>query len=199
MANTSKDKGDRFERAFAKHVIESYPELISVKTPMRHLGAGRKEDVGDMHLFSDAAIQVKAVAAPGTALRSAAAGAIIQAGHAKVPFAVGVVPVFNARVGRVKWLATVQPDAWPGVGLGKPDVHVVEFAMVSKLMTWVSIDEPPFGFRAWPRTERIAILGGGETTPILVSPLEAWMETYRSNSTASAEFRAAGNTWSADE
>lgn len=113
MANKSKDKGDRFERAFAKHVIESYPELISEKKPMRHLGAGRKEDVGDMHLFSDTAMQVKAVAQPGSALRSAAAGAVIQAGHARAAFAVGVVPVFGARTGRVKWLATVQPDRWP--------------------------------------------------------------------------------------
>lgn len=199
MANTSKDKGDRFERAFSKHVIDTYPELISVKTPMRHLGAGRKEDVGDMHLFSDTAMQVKAVAQPGSALRSAASGAIIQAGHARAPFAVGVVPVFNARVGRVKWLATVQPDAWPGATPTGPTVNVTEFAMVSKLMTWVSIDEPPYGFRAWPRTERIAILGGGDTTPILVAPLEAWMEAYRTHSTAAADFRAAGFTWSVDE
>lgn len=195
MANKSKDKGDRFERAFAKHIIATYPELISEQTPMRYLGAGRKNDVGDMNLFNDTAMQVKAVAQPGTALRTAAAGSVLQAGHKRAPFAVGIVPVFNARVGKVKWLATTVIDRWPTPSRAA----VVEFAMVSKLMAWISIDEPPFGFRAWDRTERVAVLAGGDTSPILVSPLEAWIEDYRAASNAAATFRAAGHTWSVDE
>lgn len=194
MANKSKDKGDRFERAFAKHVIETYPELISEKKPMRYLGAGRKDDVGDMHLFSDAAMQVKAVAQPGAALRNAAAGALVQKGNAKAKFGVGIVPVFGARQGRVKWLATTHLGEWPS---GQDDV-VAEFAMVSKLMTWVVTDEAPYGFRAWDREERIAVLAGGDTTPILVAPFEAWIADYRLNSTAADEFRAAGFTWSVE-
>jgi hypothetical protein len=194
MVNKSKDKGDRFERAFAAHIIQTYPELISVQKPMRHLGAGRKEDVGDMHLFSDAAIQVKAVAQPGTALRSAATGSVIQAGHAAVPFAVGVVPIFGARGNKPKWMATTTIDRWPG-DLRSP---VVEFGSVSKLMDWISIDEAPLGFRAWGRTERLAQLNGSETR-LLVAPLEAWIEDYRRASTAPQTFIANGYTWSADE
>lgn len=194
MVNKSKDKGDRYERAFAKHVIGDYPELISYPTPMRYLGAGRKEDVGDMHLFSDAAMQVKAVAQLGTALRAAARGSVVQARHAHAPFAVGIVPIQGARTPKPKWMACTAIGHWPGDRRSP----VAEFAMVSKLVSWISADEAPYGFRAWPRTERLALLTGGEES-LLVAPLEAWIEDYRAESIAADEFRAAGLTWTADE
>lgn len=172
MANSSKNKGDRFEREAVPVLVDLLPEFALPKA-MRHLGAGRAEDVGDLYVLADAAVQVKAWKDMGAGIRAAAAGAVIQAGHGDKDIALGMVPILGTRKDQVRWLACVTPDRWP-----VPVEPVAEFALVSKALKWVRTDEPPHGFRAWDRLERIGLLAGpGEKT--LIAPVEAWAAAYR--------------------
>lgn len=172
MANSSKDKGDRFERESVPVLVDLLPEFALPKA-MRFLGAGRKEDVGDLYVLPDAAIQVKAWSNMGGAIRTAVAGSVIQAGHGDKEYALGMVPILGARTTQVRWLACVAPGRWP-----VPVEPVAEFALVSKALSWVKDDKGPYGYRIWDRLERIGLLAGpGE--PALIAPIEAWAEAYR--------------------
>jgi len=148
MANSAKDKGDRFEREAVPVLVELLPEFAVTK-PMRMLGAGRKDDVGDLHVLADAAVQVKAWDNMGGAIRTAVSGSVIQAGHGDKEYALGMVPVQGARVHQVHWLACVAPGRWP-----VPVEPVAEFGMVSKALAWVKDDEGPYGYRVWDRQSR---------------------------------------------
>lgn len=172
MANSSKDKGDRFEREAVPVLVNLLPEFALPKA-MRHLGAGRKEDVGDLYVLPDTAVQVRAYNDPGKGIRSAASDSVIQAGHGDKDFALGMFPILRTRAGQVRWLACVAPGRWP-----VPVEPVAEFALVSKALKWVRDDEGPYGFRAWGRLDRIGLLAGpGE--PALIAPIEAWAHAYR--------------------
>ena len=174
MANPSKNKGDRYERAAVKYIIETAPDLVDALKPMRMLGAGRAEDIGDLSLFTDSVIQVKAHSDMGKAVRSSVEGSVVQAANARVAnagieFALGMVPVQGARHTAVNWLACTAVDRWP-----VPVEHVAEFAMIGKALTWLRDDKGPYGFRVWPREERICLLAG-QGTPCLVAPFSAWL------------------------
>ncbi|MEH0110624.1 hypothetical protein V6N00_13010 [Tersicoccus sp. MR15.9] len=171
MTNKSKDKGDRFEREAVKVLIEALPGLTRPKA-MRLLGAGRKEDVGDLAVLPDAAIQVRAKKDMGASIRSAAVDSVTQAGHGDMRFALGMVPILGTRAHQVRWIATTVPEAWP-----VPVTPVAEFAMVSRALTWMRDDAGPHGYRVWERTERIGLLAGPGPT-VLVAPLEAWAAAY---------------------
>lgn len=173
MANSAKDKGDRYEREAKDYLIELAPDLVC-ELPMRMLGAGRKDDVGDIRVFDDVAIQVRALASMGTAVRSSAHDAVIQAANGRVPFALGMVPVQGARKNKVRWLAATAVDRWPG---GAPEA-VAEFSIISKALPWLGDDAGPAGYRPWMRTERICTLVG-PGKPVLLAPMEAWMAAYR--------------------
>lgn len=172
MSNPAKDKGDRNELAAVAYLVAAAPELVSVKKAERKLGAGRREDVGDLHVYADTAIQVRALADMGKAVRSSAADAVVQAGHGDMAFALGMVPVPRARKEQVTWLACVAVDRWP-----EPVEPVAEFALISKALAWVRQDTAPYGFRAWPREERIGLLSGSGT-PALIAPMSAWLAAY---------------------
>lgn len=172
MANSSKDKGDRFERESVRVLVDLLPEFALEKA-MRYLGAGRKEDVGDLYVLADAAVQVKAWDNMGGAVRTAVAGSVVQAGHGDKEYALGMVPILGARAHQVRWLACVAPGRWP-----VPVDPVTEFAMISKALKWIKDDTGPYGYRVWDRLERLALLGGpGE--PALIAPIEAWAGAYR--------------------
>lgn len=179
MANPSKAKGDNAERDAVAYLLDVCPDLCRPKAK-RMLGAGRAEDVGDLYVFVDTAVQVRAFKAEylGSAVRSSARDSVVQAGHGDMEFALGLVPFPRARRGTVKWLACVEPDAWPG-GPGSVPITPVEFALVSKALAWVRDDEGPHGFMAYPRRERVARLSGGKTRPVLIAPFEAWLAAYR--------------------
>lgn len=172
MANRSKDKGDRFEREAVPVLVDLLPEFALPKA-MRHLGAGRAEDVGDLYVLPDTAVQVRAYKDPGKGIRSSAHDAVIQAGHGDKDIALGMFPILGARKDQVRWLACVAPGRWP-----VPVEPVAEFAMVTKALTWIRADAAPHGFRAWDRLERVGLLAGtGE--PTLIAPIEAWAHAYR--------------------
>lgn len=172
MANPSKAKGDRAEREAVAYLVEQSPHLVLPKA-MRKLGAGRKEDTGDLHVFADVAIQVRNLALKniGLALRSAATDAVDQAANGDLRHALGLVPYPRAQAGKVRWLASwVQTPADLGV-------EPVEFKTVSRAVAWVRDDDGPYGYIARDRTERIAHLTGPGAA-VMVAPYEAWLARY---------------------
>ncbi|MGC0250436.1 hypothetical protein [Pseudactinotalea sp. Z1748] len=172
MANPSKAKGDRAEREAVAFLIEQSPPLV-VPRAMRKLGAGRKEDTGDLHVFTDVAIQVRNLALKdiGLALRSAATDAVAQARNGDLDYALGLVPYPRARSGTVRWIAS-----WLTSPADLGD-EAVEFKMVSKALDWVRDDEGPYGYLTRPRQHRVAHLTG-TGTPVMVAPYEAWLARY---------------------
>jgi hypothetical protein len=178
MANASKRKGDKAELEAVRVLVDLAPDLAR-SDAMRMLGAGRKEDVGDLRVFDDVAIQVRCYAATaiGTAIRSSALDATVQADRGRNPFALGMVPIPGARKDTVRWLACVQ--TWPTAGLiAPPLLEPVEFALVSRAIKWLRDDTGPYGYRPYPREQRVAHLTGSGA-PVLVAPIEAWMAAYR--------------------
>lgn len=176
VSNSSKDKGDRAEREAVPVLVELAGDLVDVHKAKRNLGAGRKEDESDLSLFTDVAIQVKFWANLGQSIREAAADVVVQAGNVGKPMGVGMVKIHNVRAGQVRWLACVTDEAhWPTEELAGP-VH--DFALVSKMVTWLRTDTAPYGFMAYPRERRFARLTSG-AQPVLVAPLEAWVAAFR--------------------
>lgn len=181
MANRSKNKGDRAEREAVALLQARMPD-IAHQGAKRELGAGRKEDIGDIvRVVPETVIQVKsyATSALATGLRSAAKGASAQLGNAvaqgyDMRFAVGLVPIPNAPTsGAVRWMATC--EAWP-VDL---PVDPVRFNAIGKLVTWLKDDLGPHGYLAHERVHRIASFGASLTDTVLVAPIEAWIAAYR--------------------
>ncbi|MCU6479080.1 hypothetical protein [Arthrobacter sp. A2-55] len=172
MANSSKEKGDRYEREAVPVFAHLLPEFV-VKKPRRMLGAGRQDDVGDLAVLPDVAIQVRALVNMGKAVRTSSADAVSQAANGDMPYSLGVVPVQGARKDQVRWLACVDVDSWP-----TPVEPVAEFSIVSKALAWVRDDKGPYGYQVWDRAARIGLLSG-QGSPALVAPLEAWVEAYR--------------------
>lgn len=142
------------------------------------LGAGRLDDVGDLRVFDDVAIQVRnyKMANIGIALRSAATDSVIQAANGRVSTGLGMVPIPGARKGTVRWLASCEKwpaPLWNEGGLIEP----MEFKLVSKALEWLrnekTIDDTP----PVSRDHRVArLLGRG--APVYVAPIEAWLLSY---------------------
>lgn len=174
MGNSPKNKGDRYERAALAYLREVVPPHLQRPNAMRMLGAGRKDDIGDLAVFFDAVVQVKAVADMGSALRQAARGATRQSINALADFAVGMVPVQGARANQVRWLASC--FTWPGGSEALP-IEPVEFKMVGRMLTWMKDDKGPYGYMVHPRTERVGVMDD-QGTPMLVAPFEAWLAAY---------------------
>lgn len=177
MANSAKQKGDRAERE-AVEVLKLMAPNLCVEGAIRMLGAGRKDDVGDLRVFDDVAVQVRnyRVEALGLALRSSAVDATAQALNGRVRFALGMVPVPRARKGTVRWLASCERwpmPLWEGGGLVEP----CEFTQVSKAVAWLRDDIGSVESPALNREVRVARLSG-RGTPVLVGPVEAWLSAY---------------------
>lgn len=138
MANASKNKGDRAERAYLAHALAEYPQLVR-DDAMRHLGAGRRDDVGDVRVFDGVSIQVKHWSNVSSALIDAAVNARRQRLNARAPYGVGIVKVPHARPPKPVWLATSIVDEWP---LPVP-ASVPIFLRSSKLLDWLRTDQDP--------------------------------------------------------
>lgn len=191
MANPSKNKGDRGEREFVAHVQERYGCLVRPDA-QRLLGAGRKDDEGDVRVLYGAATQVKNYGSVSTALLDAADGAARQRKNARLPLGFGVVKVPYARPPKPVWLACALEDQWL-VPVG-PDVPV--FAMSGRLVTWLSSQKDPATVataraRATTKTQRSKLPPLPVADPtmrvarwrvrgrvLVVAPLEAWIAAY---------------------
>lgn len=186
MANPSKSKGDRAELEAVRVLTEMLPDYALPKAK-RMLGAGRDEDVGDLFVFPDVAVQVKNFKASslGAAILSAAAGAEEQAANGDLDYALGMVKVPGARKGTVKWLAVVSAEEAARLELSP----VVIFSLVSKLTKWVRDDQGPEGYRVWAKTKRIASFTASRDPQVkpCVMPLEAWAKVYTERSQTMAE------------
>lgn len=185
MAHPSKAKGDRNERAAVAFLVAVAPDLL-VDKPERMLGAGRRDDVGDLRVFPDVAVQARAYAKQHllVGLRSSAVDAAAQAVNGRMPLGLGLVPYPNARAAtQVRWIATA--TVWPD-----PDVVARDFgAAASNAVAWVRDDvgpktKPNPRARKAPvphpgRLERVAYVHGRGAEPYYLAPVEAWLAVYR--------------------
>ena len=170
MANSNKRKGDRAEREAVAVLRALAPDLV-VGRPQRLLGAGRREDTGDLWVFPGVTVQVKWRADPLHALhalRAAADGATVQGARAGSGFAVGLVPLPGARSAAVRWVACCHH--WP---IPIP-AGTARFAGVARALTLVRADDP-----AVPRTHRLAVVERAGSVPLIVATVEAWVAAYR--------------------
>ena len=86
MSNPSKRRGDRAELEVARLISDHLG--ITVK---RRLGAGRKEDEGDMWGIPDCVVEVKSYSSVGDGVNAALADLERERLNAGVPFAAGFV------------------------------------------------------------------------------------------------------------
>lgn len=171
MANPQKQKGDKAERDAVADITALVPDLVRAK-PERYLGAGRKDDVGDVRVLDDVAIQVKHFKDPATAVAEASSGAAKQRGHKElsegfdVPFHLGMVRFPNARPGTVKWVA---------VGLDYPDIDPEETPVIAPFYN-VAIKL----VRLNP-TKVFFVPASGRSPGVYLTSLEHWLALYRTN------------------
>ena len=168
MANNNKLKGDRAEREALEVICGLAPDLV-VARPQRLLGAGRREDTGDLWVLPNVTVQVKLRADPAHAIRLAAVGAAVQAVRAGSVFAVGLVPIPGARSAAIRWVACC--SVWPG----QPPAEVAPFRSITRALQHVRRDDST----APPRTNRLALVERASTAALLLAPLEAWLHAYR--------------------
>jgi len=169
VANSSKNKGDRGEREAVRVCVSLVPDLV-VPDAMRMLGAGRREDIGDLKVFPDTAVQVKNCADVGAALRQAAVGAQRQARHGRMDFALGMAPIPRARAGSVRWLASCL--FWPDDTLAHDEI--ARFGSPGEAVAHLRNEK-----LGVPRDRRVAIVERHGTDTIVVAPIEAWFAAYR--------------------
>ena len=184
MTNRHKNKGDRNERAAVVALVELAGDL-ALANPGRLLGAGRRDDIGDLRVFGDVAIQVRALADLPAALRSAAVDASIQASRSGLPMALGLVPIPRARSGpdAVRWLASC--EAWP-LPLG----DVPTWGSTSKLVEWLRVRPTtarPDVLSVDERVGRVERKGVGD---LYVATLQTWVRAYRTAVTGEARHTA---------
>lgn len=170
MANPAKRKGDNGEREAVAMLLELVPHLVTVRKPQRALGAGRREDEGDVWVFNDASIQIKTWANLTRALREAADGAARQQRNARHPFGVGMVPIPNAPKGGLRWLAVAH--TWPGGLQGWEPIPT--FGVTKDAVAHL---RNGFGGRVPHRLRMVRVRSRGTKT-LLVAPVEAWLECY---------------------
>ena len=179
MGNSNKRRGDRAEREALAVLYLLAPDLL-VPRPQRLLGAGRREDAGDLWVLPDVTVQVKHRADPAQAIRIAADAAAVQARRAGCHFALGLVPIPRARHSAVRWVAC--SATWPVL------VDAAEFRSVTRALAHVRRDEPSTG----PRDQRVAVVDRGQTAALYVGTLEAWLHAYRRANRAAAPFTGPG-------
>ena len=112
MANSNKRKGDRAEREAVAVLCRLAPDLV-VPRPQRLLGAGRREDTGDLWVLPGVTVQVKhradpAHGDPARRGRSRGAGAAGRVRRSRWGWCRSRGPGRSA----VRWVACCA--AWPG-------------------------------------------------------------------------------------
>jgi len=167
VVNSSKRKGDRAEREAVTVLRGLAPDLV-VASPQRLLGAGRREDTGDLWVFPGVTVQVKCRADPLNALRAAADGATAQAARAGSRFAVGLIPLPRARAHAVRWVACCHH--WPA----PVPAGTSRFRSVARALTLIRARDP-----AVPRSHRLTVVDRAGSTPLFLAPVEAWVDAYR--------------------
>lgn len=190
VANRQKSKGDRGERDFVAFMQTAYPELVRPDA-QRELGAGRREDRGDVRVLYGVTTQVKAWGNVSAALIDAARGALRQKVNASNVLGVGIVKVPHVRPPRPRWLACSLETEWPGAS---PLVDVPVFRQSGRLLSWMlaAQDDPRVARARQMATtktaraalpppcvtdpaQRVAILAVPGDVRIVIAPECAWM------------------------
>lgn len=171
MANPQKQKGDKAERDAVADICALVPDLVRGK-PERYLGAGRKDDVGDIRVLDDVAIQVKNFADPSTAVSEAVKGSLRQREHKEksegwlVPFHLGMIQFPRARPGTVKWIA---------VGADIPDIDPQETPVV------VSTFKMAIALVRLNPGKVFFVPKSGRSPEAYFTSLDTWLNLYRRN------------------
>ncbi|KQO98866.1 hypothetical protein [Leifsonia sp. Leaf264] len=166
MVNANKNKGDKGERDAVEFLVALCPDLV-VRNPRRMLGAGRKDDEGDLRVFPDAAVQVKVFKPQylSKAMYDAAVTSVDQAKNAEQPYALGMVKMHNARGPHQKWLASVVE--WPEDLTAPP----VEHKAATAAAEWAKKHPAP--------DAAVGIVTRAGSPTIYVAPLGTWVAAYR--------------------
>ena len=172
MANPQKAKGDKGEREAVEILVALAPDLAR-DNAMRMLGAGRKDDIGDIAVFDDVAIQVKTWANLTRACREAADGAVQQQKNGRSAHHLGLAPIPRARTGveSLRWLATMYaiPD-------GKESWEPLPtFGLTTDAVKHLSTGYPG----RVPLTMRACVVRKTGLRPLYMMPLQAWVACYR--------------------
>jgi hypothetical protein len=101
MTNSAKNKGDRAER----EVEALLRDLLDLPNVRRALGAGRKDDVGDIHGIPNTVIQVAAWNDILAAIRSKLVGCQDQQKNANAKFGASFIRMRGA-----KWIVVMTPE-----------------------------------------------------------------------------------------
>ena len=168
MSNPSKAKGDRFEREAVAALAAAAPDLVR-PNPRRKLGAGRRDDVGDLDAFDGVTIQVRALSNVTRALRSAADDAVVQGERAGTRWAVGMVPIPRARAAGVRWLCSAYD--WPG---GAPDHVCRRTGLIAE-----AVEVCRSKTSAEPPSDRLVIVTRRGQPDLVVATLDAWLASFR--------------------
>ena len=182
MANSNKRKGDRAEReAFAVLCLLA-PDLL-VPRPQRLLGAGRREDTGDLWVLPDVTVQVKHRADPAQAIRIAADGGR-GAGTARgVRGSRWVWCRFRAPGGRRRAVGRLLREL---AGARLETLAVFRSVTGALPTSGATIRRPAHGISGW----RWSTAGG--TAALYVGTLEAWLHAYRRANRAAGPFTGPG-------
>lgn len=172
MGNRCKRKGDRGELEAVAALVALTPAPFLHENPTRMLGAGRRDDEGDLRVLPGVSVQVKTWADLTRACRESAAGAARQAANAGNPFALGMVPIPRAgkRRGALRWLAVAHE--WPG-GTGQWE----PVATFGRTVLAVAHLRDGYGGRV-PLRLRMARVTVRGRRPLLLAPVEAWVADW---------------------
>ena len=155
-------RGDKAEREALAFLTALTPDLV-VPCPQRILGLGRHLDTGDLDVYPDVAVQVKAFSNVVAGARLAAVGAAAQAVNRGVPLSVGVV--LRPRVARSRtdrWI--IATTTWPT--LLDPGVAVTGNGGLA--VAWVT-DQA-----GRPSAERIVVNRRSGTVDVVYAHPDAW-------------------------
>jgi hypothetical protein len=167
--NASKNKGDRAEREAVEVLKELASDLV-LPNAMRKLGAGRREDTGDLHVFSDVTIQVKSLKNPVAALRAAASGALVQSERAQTRWHLGMAPLPRARKNGIHWLCVT--SEWPTSPIGP----FPQFGTTGTAIEYIRSDSK---FITVVPTERLAMVTRQGKDSLFISSVDAWVDALR--------------------
>lgn len=176
MANPNKVKGDRAERAAVEALRELAADLV-LPDAQRMLGAGRRDDIGDLRVFPDAAVQVRAMRNLAAGVRSAAFDAEVQAARGRSKFPLGMVPIPHApnRPDAVRWLAAT--TQWP--------THLDESTLPSwgntgLAIKWLRLRPTTARPDVLPIDARLARIERRGADTFYLATLQTWVAAYRS-------------------
>lgn len=154
-----KAKGDRREREAVAFLVENFSQHCRPNA-RRKLGAGRHDDMGDLDVFDDVAIQVRTRAVISTAIRTAASDAAIQAMRSGARWHFGMVPIPYSR--NVKWLAA--STVWPGGGGDDAPVFGITENAVAHIK----------------RGGSLALIRRNGAVPMWIGTVASWIDAWQS-------------------